>query len=134
MSGINLSPKHGVNPAIPICYVCLKPKNEIILAGRLKDDAEAPHAAVWDYQPCATCEAFMTPGIILISVKPGESGNNPYRTGGWAVVKEEAVRRMLTHPPLVEDICKRRMAFMPDDVWNALGLPAIPGSAGGATA
>lgn len=49
---------------------------------------------------------------------------NPYRTGGWCVIKEEAVRRMgITPPELLEDICKKRVAFLPDEVWSMLGLP-----------
>ena len=39
---IRLSKEHGVNPAIPICYFCGEEKNEIVLAGRLPQDVEAP--------------------------------------------------------------------------------------------
>lgn len=44
MSSIKLSPKHGVNPTIPVCFFCGKPKNEIALMGRMggKEDIEAP--------------------------------------------------------------------------------------------
>ena len=50
---------------------------------------------------------------------------DPYRTGGWVIVKDEAVRRMIQPEALVEHIIKRRMCFVPDSVWTALGLPAI---------
>ena len=43
--GIRLSPKHGVNPAVPLCFLCGQAKNEIVLAGRLPGDVEAPRAA-----------------------------------------------------------------------------------------
>jgi hypothetical protein len=121
--GIPLSPKHGVNPAIPLCFFCNESKNEVILAGRLKDDAEAPRAAVWDRNPCDKCAGYMKQGVILISVKVGESGDNPYRTGGWVVLKDEAVTRIITTADVRDDILKKRIAFVPDNVWDAVGLP-----------
>lgn len=33
MSSIKVSPKYGVNPTIPVCFFCGKPKNEIALMG-----------------------------------------------------------------------------------------------------
>lgn len=98
MSGsIRLSEKHGVNPAIPLCFFCLKPKNEIILPGKMKNDMEAPRNAVWDMRPCDECKGFMAKGIILISVDESKSADhkNPYRSGGWCVVKEELVKQAL---------------------------------------
>ena len=56
---IRLSEKHGVNPAIPLCFFCLKPKNEIIIAGKMRgeySDREAPQHAVWDMRPCDECK------------------------------------------------------------------------------
>jgi hypothetical protein len=77
---IKLSPQHGVNPSIGVCFYCGEDSGEIILPGRLKGDVEAPRRAV---QP----------------------------------------------PTLAEEILTARMAFVPDDVWRALGLPALPGGA-----
>lgn len=88
MGNIRMSPKHGLNPAIPVCFYCMQEKNEILLPGRLnQDDDEAPRNVVWNMDPCSECKGFMQQGCVLISVRDGESGNNPYRTGGWAVVK-----------------------------------------------
>lgn len=120
---IKLSPKHGVNPAIPVCFFCNEAKNEIILAGQLQGDQEAPHAAVWDKRPCDKCKELMQQGVIFISVREGEQGANPYRTGGWVVVKEEAVRRIVQPTELLADILKSRVAFVPDEAWNKIGLP-----------
>jgi len=116
---IRLSKKHGVNPTIPICFFCNKPKNEIILAGYLKGDIEAPKNVAWDKIPCDECKSYMEQGIILISVKDGASGDNPYRTGGFAVIKEEAAKRIFTG----FDVSKQRVAFIEDSAWNKLGLP-----------
>lgn len=118
-----LSTKYGVNPAIPLCFFCNKPKNEVILAGRLKGDVEAPRAAVWDQRPCAECKGFMERGVILISIKNGESGDNPYRTGGWCVVTEDFVRRLVTSEFLCDEILRQRVAFVPDEAWDTVGLP-----------
>jgi hypothetical protein len=66
-------------------------------------------------------------GIILISIdekKTGSNTDNPYRTGGWIVIKEEALRRIGIKPPELEaHILRARVCFMPDDAWDRLGLP-----------
>jgi len=135
--GIRISPKHGLNPAIPKCFYCLQNKNEIILAGMMKPlsgkgrnakpaeyDPQAPQGMVWDKVPCCECAGFMEKGIILISALDSEEGSdNPYRTGGWVVVTDGFIRRLLGDTPLCEDILKRRVAFLPDKVWDQIGLP-----------
>ena len=123
MRQIRLSKKYGLNPAIPYCFYCNKAKNEVILAG-VFGGKEAPRAAVWDLRPCDACADFMKQGVILISVKDGEDGGNPYRTGGWCVVKDEAIERMISNTDLREHIILRaRVAFVPDEAWDFLGLP-----------
>ncbi len=119
MSSIKLSPKHGVNPAIPVCFYCGEDKNMLILAGRLPGDAEAPHRAVWDKEPCDKCQEHMKQGIILISVKEGSDHDNPYRTGGWVVIKEEAFDRIFG----AEYREKTRVCFVNDRSWDMIGLP-----------
>ena len=125
--GLRLSPKHGVNPVIPLCFFCLKPKKEVILAGYIKGDAEAPHSVVWDRNPCNTCAEYMCQGIIFISVKDGETEDNPYRTGGWIVVTEDAMRRILIIPQFADVIARVRFAFVPDHVWDQIGFPRHSG-------
>ena len=66
-----VSPKHGVNPAIPVCFYCTKEKNEIILS------------RVWDNTPCEQCQIYMKQGVILIQIRDRKIGENPYRMGGW---------------------------------------------------
>ena len=157
MANIKISNKYGVNPAVPLCYYCNEPKNEVILAGRLPKDIEAPHNMVWDARPCDQCQKYMQMGIILISVRDGEEEEmareqavwenttawpgqwkgrpkpsyvpNPYRTGGWIVVKDDAVRRMPLKPEMIEQIIKARMCFLPDTFWDAYKLPR--GAVGG---
>lgn len=122
---LRLPDKHGVNPSISQCFFCGETKNEVVLVGRLPGDEQAPHQAVFDMEPCETCKGHMERGIILISVseKLTKDRKNPYRTGGWVVLKEEALRRMIKAPEVLEDILKRRVAFVPDEVWDKIGLP-----------
>lgn len=76
---ITLSPKHGVNPSITHCEVCGK-EIGIALLGKLKNDAEAPRDIYMGL--CDQCQGVIDQdGLIIIEVKDGETGNNPYRTG-----------------------------------------------------
>lgn len=122
--GIRISEKHGVNPSVGVCFFCGEEDGTVILAGRLTGDAEAPRRAVWSHDPCPKCKEHMKAGIVLISVDPARSPDhaNPWRTGGWCVVKEEAFRRLFSGPP-VETSLKLRFAFVEDAVWDRVGLP-----------
>jgi hypothetical protein len=130
-SFIRLSKKHGANPTIPKCYLCGEDKNEIILAGQMKKDMQAPQGMVWDKLPCGTCADYMKQGIIFISVDQDKSTDkdNPYRTGGWAVVKEKVIKEMISDEKLQEQILATRVVFIPDEAWKALGLPPLPDKA-----
>lgn len=122
---VRLSPKHGVNPSLSVCFFCQKDKNEIILPGLMRGDMQAPQRAVWDKNPCQECQAYMEQGIILISVDESKSSDrdNPYRTGGWCVLKEDAIKRMLSPGEFLDSVLKKRIAFVPDQVWDGVGLP-----------
>ncbi len=74
---IRFSSKHGVNPSLGVCFVCGEDDGTIVLTGRLKGDAKAPHRAIWSREPCPACRAFMQQGVIFISVRDGESGGEP---------------------------------------------------------
>ena len=106
-----------------VCFYCGQDNGEIVLPGRLPADAEAPRRAVWTMYPCDECKEWMVKGIILISVRVGSDEKNPHRTGGWVVVKEEAVRRIIVPEHLAETIIVRRVAFVDDETWRAVGLP-----------
>lgn len=122
--GIRLSQKHGVNPSLEQCFVCLKDVG-IILFGAMRGDAEAPRrVCLPNNEPCAECRRWMEQGVILISVRDGEPDHaNPYRTGGWVVVRDEAIKRWELDPDFERSILQRRMAFIEDAVWDRIGLP-----------
>ena len=136
MSGnIQLDLEYGLNPSLSTCFLCGE-DNEIILFGRLtpaqrkalnSKDGQAPHRICVDKRPCTKCEGYMKQGIILISIDEAKSTDttNPYRTGGWCVVKEEVIKRLdLQSPELEDNILESRVAFIPDEVWNMMGLPS----------
>lgn len=119
---IRISQKHGINPSLMQCYVCLKDFG-VALYGYLPGDVEAPRTVCGKDFVCPECQDWMKQGIILISVRDGESGENPYRTGKWCVVKENAVKRMIQPDELLQGVLLHRVAFIEDAVWNQLGLP-----------
>lgn len=117
-----LSSEHGVNPSVMLCFYCQEEMG-VALLGLIKGDMKAPRQGVFDHEPCDKCKGYMEQGVILISVRDDAMGDeNPYRTGGWVVIKESAVRKMI-NDELAESICSRRMAFVPDAAWLQLGLP-----------
>ena len=148
--GIRLSEEHGVNPSVCKCWYCLEESTGLILAGRIKDDAEMPMSGVYDMEPCDKCKGFMERGIILIGVKddaemekvelarqgwiqqydhlpdrkkpvPGYFIPNPHRSGGWWLVSEDFVRRVFDD--VAESVCEHRFAFISQDAADKIGLP-----------
>ena len=124
MSGIIVSEKHGVNPSVSQCFFCGKDVG-LVLFGKMKGDKEAPKkCGVIDDTPCHECEKYMKLGVIFISIKDDETDmDNPYRTGKFSVVKDEAVKRMISNENLLTDVLKKRVCFIEDKVWTHLGLP-----------
>lgn len=104
-AGIKLSPKHGLNPTIPVCFWCGEERNEVALLGHIGDgrkheDFEAPMHMVIDYEPCEKCRANMALGVTLMeatnkpnSVTKVEMQKGVYPTGRYVVIKREAARK-----------------------------------------
>lgn len=116
MSDVRISPKHGVNPTIPVCFFCGKEKNEIALLGRInKEDDEAPKNMILDYEPCDECKKNMSLGVTLIGtvrnpsdnrrpIGKDEDGDDVYPTGAWMVVTKEAAHRYFGDVATEEEI------------------------------
>lgn len=85
---ILLSPKHSLNPSITHCECCGK-ETGIALFGKLKGDTEAPmHVAIG---LCDDCKKVIdADGLMIIEIRDGESGKNPYRTGRIIGITKEA--------------------------------------------
>lgn len=99
--GIKISPKHGLNPTIPMCFWCGKQKNEIALMGRMKDDIEAPKNMVLDYVPCEECQNHMNMGVAILEASdhPNTENQPPmqegvYPTSRFVVVTTECADRV----------------------------------------
>ena len=104
--------------ALTKCFLC-GGSNEILIHKNMRDISDL-HGKVVTKEPCNECKKYMEEGVILISIKEGESGKeNPFRTGGWVVLKEESLKDI----PLIEPIIKARIGFIGDDMWEQFGLP-----------
>ena len=129
---IILDEKYGVNPTMSNCFYCGKEKDVILIgkanwkmkeSGLCSPDGEMKrNIGVIDTEPCSECAKYMEDGIIIVSVKDGDTSDNPYRTGRMVVVQEDFIQRS-TDEPLTSDILKRRFTYMEDEVWNAIGFP-----------
>ena len=102
------------------CYFCNEP-SEVLLYRRLKKTLPR-NIGVMNMRPCTKCEDLMKQGILLISIKNDTQGPNPYRTGGWVIIKQEAVERMF-NGDFLKFALEHRFMFINDEVWDAMGLP-----------
>jgi hypothetical protein len=145
---IRVSEAFGVNLSLEVCLLCREPRGVVLFGGMgtgraekmfgremaetlevaSGDSVKAPDRVVMGRTACDKCKSHMKKGIILISVRagPNEDRENPYYTGGWCVLKEEYIRRAVSSPEVLEDILKARVAFLPDETWDMLGLPRGP--------
>lgn len=112
-NGIEISPKHGLNPTIPVCFWCGKEKNEIALLGRIREktqrnsDIEAPRRMVIDYEPCDECKKMWESGVAVLEAQETPTmPNQPeiqkgiYPTGRLVVVTVEGADRVFPqHAP-----------------------------------
>lgn len=116
---IELSPKYGLNPTIPVCFWCGKEKNELALLGRVRKretpdsratgDYEASPSMVLSYEPCDCCREQFNKGVRLIEVTPTAPDCRPaitcdgqrslYPTGRLYVIKSEAAKRLFNVDP-----------------------------------
>ena len=126
---IKISPKHGLNPTIPVCFWCGKQKNEIALMGRMTDDIEAPKNMVLDYVPCEECQSHMAMGVAVLEASdhPNTEGQPPmqkgvYPTSRFVVVTTECADRVFNaYAPWSEG----KKVFVDSDVFSHF-LPDDP--------
>jgi len=119
---------------------------------------EKLHGRIVDMIPCDKCHQHMEEGIILITIdneksdkdwnippgnartsifvdKPSEAHNsqfwvpNPYRTGGWFVVREESLETILDEDSM-NHARSHRFMFMEEAAARQLGLYDIMPSQG----
>lgn len=109
------------------CFYCNEPMG-VLLDRRLKKSLPM-NCGAYDLTPCSKCEEWMKKGIILISIADSTTEEdmkgrlpNPYRTGGWAVVKQEVIENLFSGRHL-EHALKHRFAFITDEAWDKIGIP-----------
>ena len=104
------------------CYFCNEPSG-VLLDRRLRNTLPR-NVGVMNMRPCTKCEDLMN--ILLISIKNDTqmqgSIPNPYRTGGWVIIKQEAIERMLDGD-FLKFALEHRFMFINDEAWDAMGLP-----------
>lgn len=108
---ITLSPKHGLNPSLLKCFACGKDVG-IALLGKLKNDEEAPKEMTDKTIFCNNCQNVINKdGLLVISVRDGEIGDNPYRTGKMVRITKQAKERIFKD--IAVNVC-----YMEDSVFD----------------
>jgi len=141
--------------ALTKCFYCQE-DNEIVLNTRLTTSMASKvkelHGKVIDMRPCPSCEEHMRQGVIIITIDPHnspanwhmpppdlEEGNtwmpNPYRSGGWFVIHDEAIRNMLTGDEESKELAnwaiEHRWMFMEHEAAVQIGLFDLAEEEGG---
>lgn len=136
MSGIRISPKHGVNPSILICPICGEDQGIALLGQIGQEDREAPRQML-DRGPCAECqeklEEYKKQGFVLLVVddeyenavdKAERSFKKDYPSP-WQffielhVIKKEAAKDMFKNFDMSKGV-----AFIPKSIARQIGLKA----------
>lgn len=130
MNDIKLSPKYGLNPTIPLCFFCGKPKNEIACFGKIgkrNEDIEAPHHCIINYIPCDECKKHMDEGVTLIAVENHPLFENQppivknyYPNNKYVVLTKDAIERIITQDELKTSILKNKMALIDNQTFEQL--------------
>lgn len=134
--------------AIPKCFYCGEDKNEILLATRFINgnpypDMSKAHGKVIDMEPCDKCQALMGQGVILLTIDADKSPQgwnvpqyynkrrssdpdvlippNPYRTGGFFVLRDEAIARMFDDS-MAQQVLRCRWSFIEHEAAERIGL------------
>lgn len=94
---VRISKKYGVNPSVTHCECCGKEIGVALFGTSWKDEkgrtAEAPRDVYLGL--CSDCQSVVDQdGLIVIEVRDGESGNNPFRTGRLIGITKEAKERL----------------------------------------
>lgn len=115
------------------CYFCGGP-NEVIINRLLTrvsaDRIREADGKVISMDPCSKCADMMKQGVILITISSElsdrdwnmQSMPNPYRTGGFFVVRDEAIRRIVQPKDIADWAIEHRWMFIEHEAAEKLGL------------
>lgn len=124
-NSIRVSPKHGLNATIPVCFFCGKLKNEIVMLGQIKEtkkrlteygttskevvdnDVKAPTHMVVDYNPCNDCMEKFKEGDLVVEVSafPLEDGRPPIQGSYYPTGRHILVRKGILNLPENSNKC-----------------------------
>jgi hypothetical protein len=120
------------------CWICGQ-GSTILLDTRLRKTLSQNMGSLPN-EICSECKTLSekNDGIWLISIRDGEEPPitmneneiwNPYRTGGLALVKKEALKRFFENnanepEKFIKMLEKNYYFFLNDTVWDNMGLPA----------
>ena len=122
--------------ALTKCFFCGE-DNDILLHRSLKDISEC-HGKVVHMNPCSKCAELMQQGVLLITIDDEKSDRdwnipptdkkearnwmpNPYRTGGFFVIRDEAIQRILDSQ-MASFATEHRWMFIEHAAAEAIGL------------
>ena len=98
--------KELIGVALTKCYLCGK-GNEIIMNTCLSEKAANGvtrlHNQIISRAPCSECEGYMKQGVIVITFDDSKtspdvsSTDDLYRDGGFYVVKDVAIQRLIAY-------------------------------------
>lgn len=113
---VRISKQYGLNPSVTHCECCGKEIGIALFGTSWKDKngktAEAPRNVAMGL--CDDCQKVVdAQGLMIIEVRDGESGKNPYRTGRLIGITKEAKERMF------KDISSP-VAFMEQSMFSQL--------------
>ena len=115
------------------CFICMKIYDGDIvmntkLTKPLAKKVKEMHGKVTEImdKPCDECAGHMKKGIVIVSVQEGSDRNNPHRTGGFWVVTDDYIKRILSDEQgmteMREAVLKTRMLFMEHEACEKMGL------------
>lgn len=117
MGSINLSPKYGLNPSVLRCECCGKEYGIGLFGTGIKDKntGKTVEAPQYMYQGlCDDCKKVVDAGgLLIIEVRDGETGKNPFRTGRLVGITKEVKERMFKD--VNSPIC-----YMEESMFNQL--------------
>ncbi len=110
-----------------ICFWCGELKDEILIGKRATAVDTHKDKVISDYSPCSSCKDNMNKGITFIEMSESPIHDNQpmmfdrgYPTHRWAVLKEEAVSRMIEDQDIIKDILEKRKTFVDVEAFSML--------------
>lgn len=103
---LRLSKQFGVNPSVTRCECCGKDYGIALFGTSWKDKAGKTAEAPMEVHMglCDDCKkVVMSGGLMIIEVRDGEKGKNPYRTGRIVGITKEAKEHIF--PNINSNIC-----------------------------